>query len=438
MAAAIDNLGIPPLAGLGSYEEAAKPGYSVERTVDLLQRHQYIGRRLVDIMAAHLARTPEWEVKCALSLHMWLEAEHVAAFRARILEMRMPAPKLDIVPDAALEHWLDEAIRAENTTELLVSIYRAAKPELVRAMRVHVDETNPLADFPTRRLLKLAIADQEEMLAWGETALAAVTARGETAAAAGAWERHLQAVLTGAGPDALPLRADGKPYEMDARVQRDERFADQYNNSAKMDEYYREEDRPTDERVLALILKRIREMDVPEWMGPIVYKTRGKPWDYYLDLSRQLWDEARHAMMGEVALVARGVPFYKYPIDIASGVLLNEHYGPLESHLVLWGIEQSLMQAGGKRYEYELMRDADDYLQRLFQDYDWADEVLHAQIGRRWLSPEYASVAEMQQKAMEAFMGPWMQGRAELSARSAQEPWFDDLVEEARAKTASA
>ena len=42
-------------------------------------------------------------------------------------------------------------------------------------------------------------------------------------------------------------------------------------------------------------------------------KTRGKPWAYYNDLSRQLWDEARHAMMGEVCDRRAGRPVLRVP-----------------------------------------------------------------------------------------------------------------------------
>jgi len=31
-------------------------------------------------------------------------------------------------------------------------------------------------------------------------------------------------------------------------------------------------------------------------------RTKNKPWKFYRDMSRQLWDEARHAMMGEIGL----------------------------------------------------------------------------------------------------------------------------------------
>lgn len=62
----VDNLGIPPLAGLCSYAEACRVGYSVEQSVELLKRYNYVEAQLNTILAAHLPRTPEWEVKCAM------------------------------------------------------------------------------------------------------------------------------------------------------------------------------------------------------------------------------------------------------------------------------------------------------------------------------------------------------------------------------------
>lgn len=435
MSERIDNLGIPPLAGICSYEEAARPGYSVTETVELLKRYNQVAGAIVDIAAAHLARVPEWEVKCALSLHMWLAAEQAAAIRRRVPEMRSPAPRLDVPADDGLARWLDEAIRAEDTIELLVSLYGSILPEVERAYRQHLRESNPLIDFPTFRLLEAFLPELGRMLDWGRQALAALTGDAAAAARAEAWQRHLDAYL--AGEDLPAPRSDGRPYEMDASPRRDQRFQDPYNRSALIDVYYRDEARDPEERVLALIYKRIREMDVPEWMAPIIYKRRGKPWEYYVDLSRQLWDEARHAMMGEIALVARGIPFYRYPIDITGSAILNEHHDPLDAHLILWYIEQLLMRAEGKRYEWEMVEPELDAMQKAFQDYDWADEVLHAQIGRRWLMPEVGSRDDLQRAAEQAWAGPWMQLRDEYAARSQQEEWWPKLLEDVRTTAGS-
>ena len=56
---------------------------------------------------------------------------------------------------------------------------------------------------------------------------------------------------------------------------------------------------------------------------------------------------------------------------------------------MLYAIEQNLMPGTtGKRLEYEISRNAEDQLAAAIQDYDWADEVLHVQTGRKWLLPK--------------------------------------------------
>src|SRR5438876_9009361 len=91
----IPSIGIPPLAGLTSYEEAGRPGYGVEKNVDLMRRYNYVETRLYEISAAFMNPTPEWEVKCALSLHLYLDSEHSQSFRRRVAELRKPPLYLD-------------------------------------------------------------------------------------------------------------------------------------------------------------------------------------------------------------------------------------------------------------------------------------------------------------------------------------------------------
>ena len=136
-----------------------------------------------------------------------------------------------------------------------------------------------------------------------------------------------------------------------------------------------------------MLYKRLREIDVPEMMASIIAETKGKPWDYYRDMSRQLWDEARHAMMGEVGFVALGVDWTKARITHNWSHRLNTECTPIERHAVLYFIEQGLMTKTGKRYEWEVGVESGIPLMATIQDYDWADEVLHAQLGRLWYIP---------------------------------------------------
>lgn len=436
--------GIPPLAGLATYEEAARVGYGVEKNVELLRRYNYIETRLYELSAAMMNPTPEWEVKCALSLHLWLDSEHSRALRERVGELRKPPLLLDTCPDSRLEAWLNEAFRCASTAELLVGVFEVIRPALLEAYRKHLSEINPLIDQPTARLLRIAIEEEVQMIAWGAQAIVAVATDDESREVAAVWRERLSAFLRAAGgvsgdepvPNDLalpPPRAVGE-FVADVDPRRDVRSEPIYNFHYRANDVYLDEKADWDERNLALMYKRFHEMDVPEMMVSIILQTRGKPWDYYRDMARQLWDEARHAMMGEVWFAFRQFDITRYPNHVGWAMHLNLDRLPLERHIILFSIEQSLMDGKvGKKLEWEISQHANDPLATYFQDYDWADEVLHAQIGRRWLKPDVGEVKEILDKAKEIAnrRTPTFEQRAKTTP---QEDWWDRFVRDALGK----
>ena len=52
------------------------------------------------------------------------------------------------------------------------------------------------------------------------------------------------------------------------------------------------------------------------------------------------------------------------------------------------------MTKTGKRFEWEVGLASGDPYSALIQDYDWADEVLHAAIGREWYIPQLGNWKE--------------------------------------------
>jgi hypothetical protein len=202
--------------------------------------------------------------------------------------------------------------------------------------------------------------------------------------------------LDGTGPtsDAPTRQHSATPYVYDPVPKRDERFQDLYNQGVNAEAFIYSPDYEARPKTLMMLYKRIREIDVPEMMASIIHQTRGKPWEYYRAMTRQLWDEARHAMMGEVGFVAQGVDWTQARITHNWSLRLNTECTPIERHAVLYYIEQGLMTRTGKRYEWELGAQSGNPLVRTFQDYDWADEVLHAQIGREWYIPQVGTWKE--------------------------------------------
>lgn len=382
--------------------EAMKPGLSVEECVRRLKRYHYAFKRLHQIFVARLTAEPIYELKMAFSLHAHYCAEHVAALRKRVGEMREPPLGLEIVPDANLEIFFDEILCAPTTEELLLGLYEKALPALKAALQRHQHQTNPLADAPSVRVCRFALLEVEDMIAFGDRALAALADRQVRERHAG-WLELLDACLAAAGGlDGAEPAADvpvarqhsRQPYSYDPVPRRDERFPDPYNMGVNAEVFLYDEKFPPQAKVLMLFYKRLREIDVPEMMASIITETPDKPWEYYRDMTRQLWDEARHAMMGEVGFNQLGIDWpSKVMINHTWSLALNTQLKPIERHAVLYFIEQGLMPKTGKRFEWEVGLAANHPLAALFQDYDWADEVLHARIGRDWYVSQIGDAA---------------------------------------------
>ena len=436
------NSGIPPLAGLCTYKEGGNTGYSVEHTVTLLRRYLYIEGQTSKCLAAHLNGVPEWEVKCAFSLHLWQDAEHCLWLRNRVAEMRTPPLQLDRVPDRALEAFFEELIRSSKTLELLQGFYSILKPASIEAMKEHIEEANPLIDHPTLRLLKFILIEEEEQVEWGSRALDILsknTAPGEERSL-GAWEDHLGSYLLAAGgisaegerlaKEKLPPARATKPFDPVRTPGRDDRFTKLWNSRGRPPK----PEVSAEEQNWWHLYVRLTEMHVPELIALILYDWKDQPWEFYRDLARQLWDEARHSMMGEIAFEVRGENWAEVPHEISFAEFPNKHLDPRDRYALLWGIEKDLMKNTGKRRQYEVAKEAGDSLSTTFHDFDWADEVLHVHIARKWLKWAFDSGEEMEkafERANELYRS--IMNKDQELPRS---DWWDDFYKQLKERQA--
>jgi hypothetical protein len=394
---------LPPLVGLASFEEAAEPGLGVDASVDRIKRYHFGLKRLMQIMQARLTAEPVYELKMAFSLHSHYCAEHCTAMRERVAEMRTPPLGLEKIPNPHLDTFFKEIQNAPTTEELMVGIYEFAFPALLRGLRRHVEQTNPLADHPSVRICRFAAIEVEEAVTYGAKAVEALVdaeRRGEMEP----WTQLLTALLAAAGdldgsqpttPLTLTPIHSASPLTYSKVPKRDDRFPDPYNMGVHAEEFLYDPRFRSRDKTLMMYYKRLREIDVPEMMATILTETPDRPWGYYRDMTRQLWDEARHAMMGEVGFVKLGIDWPKHVmVNFTWSLGLNTQLQPWERHAVLYFIEQGLMTKTGKRFEWEVGAESGDALSMLYQDFDWADEVLHARIGRDWYVSQFADQKE--------------------------------------------
>ena len=315
--------GLPALAGVCSMEQAMKPGLSVEECVRRLKRYHYAFKRLHQIFTARITAEPLYELKMGFSLHAHLVRRTrrlpCASASAKCASRRW-AWKSCPTPTWRFSSMKFSA--APATAELLAGLYEQS---LARAQRPpskrHIADTNPLADRPIRPPLPFCPAGigrhapvrrarrsrrwwtdagRERLAPW-------LQLLDDCLAAAGGPGRRRHARRQGDCRAIIPPSLTNSTVFPGAT----RAFPIPTTWASTPRSFFTTRQFPPEPKTLMMFYKRLREIDVPEMMASIIAETPGKPWGYYRDMTRQLWDEARHAMMGEVGFASLGIDWPK-------------------------------------------------------------------------------------------------------------------------------
>ncbi len=390
-------------AGLQNVDQ---PGLSVEACAARLQRLAYAEEQVMRLQAANIVTRPEWDLKILLGRLQYEDATHADQIKRRLPELRLSKKKSFSTPDTPLRAVFAEALYAATTAELLAGLVKVFKPALIAAYRRYLTETNALADYPSVRTLKMILAEEEEALAILESAYATFVDTPEKETEAIAWAAHLQRLLAAAGgidgtgdinEAGLQPRRATEPYTIPKQAYRDETYR-------RIWDFVHVENERAAERFAQMIATRLSEITAAEGLVFVLCEVDDQPWDFYVDISRHLWDEVRHTLFGEVTTEEIFEDRSAMPIRDFDMTYIFQ-MTPLEQYAGLGiGIEAAMMKyPPGKREEYEFCRDVARHpLMTTFQDFDWADEVLHVNIARRqlktWFEGSQAELLALAQK----------------------------------------
>ena len=369
-------------------QRVSSPGLSVAQAVERLRRFAYVEQRLMRLLASRVVSIPQRDLKALLARMQYEAARHAEAWRNRIVEMRTNKSRLEGTPDTALEILFDEAEHLPDAYPFLFVVTNLLKPALSDAYQAYETATNELADYESMRIIRQHRADEEQHQQLLILALADLDPTAEELQQTSAWLESLTAYLAAAGgidgsstrAPARPRATSVHPYHVPRTLARDTSIPRVWDFVA-----------PTADDVGAyldyLLAIRISEINVAEGLAIVLCETPDRPWSFYLDIARHCWDEMRHSLFGEAGIEALYARRDALPMRDYEGVYVTEA-PPLEQYAVL-GLEvegKNMKYPPGKRQEWEFARDtARQPLVTTFQDFDWADEVVHVNIARRQL-----------------------------------------------------
>jgi Protein of unknown function (DUF455) len=351
--------------------EPLKGGYDVDENAIRFSNYFHVLRELVHLHCGHLPLEPRFEVKALLGDHVHDDARAVTKIRRRLYELRTPSDYPG-APSEELAALLDRANAAADTAEYLEIAYGELKPTLIAAIRVHLAALDPLIDEPSLRLLTQLLHRQERHTA----ELPAERAR-TAFEDLGALPLRLRETrpLTVMPPLDQPARdafievtEEGDPYLTD------ELYVNGEENHV-----------PTEPEEQKHFFHGLMDAELcaAELMARNSHEHPDMPWDFHVDMARQVWDEIRHAEVHDRLMATElGCHWGDYPIGF--GYFKSIYALDLLGRLALFNgtSEQKAMWRHSHRRKVLIER-GQTTVARVF-DYLLADEVPHVHNGVRW------------------------------------------------------
>ena len=346
--------------------------------------------RLVSLMfglarleAGWIPNCPSYDLKTQIPARLYADMRHVIRLRDRLAQLPGGHDRID--PDPALQSFLDALGRAGDHHQFLAGLYFEVKRSLLVALEDFARSSDPLYDAPTIYELHGIIPEVREQIDWAngmllESRLDLTTARGVES-----WRAYVRELLAQLGgilgdspaperslppsPVAEPLGPAPEKFQGDPRMQ--------YIDHFPLD---RSED-PVNLTLREIVYHNATEWQVVDQMGVIFYAAKGLPLEFFHDLARHMWDEARHSLMGMRRLREFGYePFrdFKWPYFTQRAHAIKEWYGGL----TMVGEACSFTRKHGS---IEPFYHFGDPLSAQQSEIDCADERLHVTFGRKWL-----------------------------------------------------
>jgi uncharacterized ferritin-like protein (DUF455 family) len=360
--------------------EQLRRGYDVDRNAIRFSNYFHVLRELVHRSCGWLPLVPGFEVKYRLGDHLHDDARAVSRIRRRLYELRHPSGYPGS-PGEELGTLLDRMSDAASPEEYLAIAYGEAKPALGAAMRIHLEGLDPVSDEPSQRLLSKLVERQERHVGeMGQAAGGAPSAAGtEPIGDLGAMEIRLKAeprelrvmppLSEPARDEFVEVTSEGDPY-----LARELYVNDPDVNRVPVE---REEQRHFFHALMDA------ELCAAELMARNSHEHPEMPWDFHVDMARQIWDEVRHAKLHHLLMPAElGCRWGDYPVGFS--YFRSIYRRDLLDRLALFNStsEQKAMWRHSHRRKVLIER-GQELIAQVF-DYLLADEVPHVHNGTRW------------------------------------------------------
>src|SRR5690606_26947750 len=121
------------------------------------------------VQAGKMTSIANWEFKAAVGRHLWEATLHWGDWRQRIGQLRSHEHQSEKLAETPLADLFLELLHSKDDAEFAIGLYAVVLPAYRAALQRYAEETNPLVDQPTIRLIRHHLLDIDEQLAFGQS-----------------------------------------------------------------------------------------------------------------------------------------------------------------------------------------------------------------------------------------------------------------------------
>jgi hypothetical protein len=282
-------------------------------------------------------------------------------------------------------------------------------------LRAYLEAADHLDDGPTVRILSQAIADCEEQISrWTPLVAEAEALYPEGREDVKRWCQAVQTFVKRLGPDwALqgklvnqpsfdPNEHGSKPFSIDRTGARDDRFARALFSWPDSLEPERGPGTGFELQVRQA-QAHLNEIWATEMAAAVLFDLAGDaPAEFLHEAARWCYDEVRHCRMGFARFQEWGFEMSEMPLGSFS-YDAGADADPLTRLGIIFYFETAYIHTKSERAK--AFGDFGDRVSSHDMDFDWADELIHTEYGKRWLSyfldkrGDHRRIAEVKQAA---------------------------------------
>jgi uncharacterized ferritin-like protein (DUF455 family) len=360
--------------------------WSVPQALASLNELAYFERAIAHVLAGWIPKVSQMDVKAELGIHLYQAIDRANQLRRCLAGLT----RVDACDLPARQGWRAVMMgvdAAPDTPALLTGAYRVITSRLIELYQAHLAHSDPIGDAGSLRCIAQILPEVEAQLKWGlETLRRLGSPEGARSHVQDVESRWL---LRGAGPELPHTESLWRPLDRVPSAARPAGLASCEAGSLGLLPV----DVLRDARDIAIFLHvdLDEEYATLELIARNSYEHPDMPWQFHLDMARHASDEARHALLINRLLEARGFRYGDFPITRSSydGLYQFAPCGAGSRKELLWRmlIRQTFMEGlalDSFAPEVQRRESAGQHDIANAFDYLLRDEVFHAASGLHW------------------------------------------------------